>query len=179
MELAFDTLASAKEALASAEQHQQTPLTIVAFVDKWSPFAMRTAQEVETLRSSQDVRFARLFLLDMAQVRARAHWLAACPVVAAAGQRRAPNPARRGNNALPRASQEEDAAWEAGVTSTPALRFYWKGSPVSVHRSDWEPASSFVGQVSRAHLLELIRHTKDCCIECAEKDRPLAVGIDF
>ena len=97
MELAFDTLASVKEALASAEQHQQTPLTILAFVDKWSPFAMRTAQDVETLRSSQDVRFARLFLLDMAQVRARAHWLAACPVVAAAGQRRAPNPARRGN----------------------------------------------------------------------------------
>ena len=36
-----------------------------------------------------------------------------------------------------------------------------------------------VGAASRAQLVELIRHTRDCCVECSDKGAPLVVGIDF
>ena len=79
----------------------------------------------------------------------------------------------------PRASQEQEAAWELGVTATPALLFFWDGKPVTIHRSDWEGSFAFVGAASRAQLVELIRHTRDCCVECSDKGAPLVVGIDF
>ena len=50
---------------------------------------------------------------------------------------------------------------------------------MTIHRSDWEGSFAFVGAASRAQLVELIRHTRDCCVECSDKGAPLVVGIDF
>jgi len=76
-------------------------------------------------------------------------------------------------------AQEREAAWELGVTATPALLCYWEGTPVTVHRSDWEGGFAFVGAISRPQLVEYLRHTRDCCVDCSEKGRPLVTGIEF
>ena len=76
-------------------------------------------------------------------------------------------------------SQEHDAAYANGITATPALLFFWEGSPVTVARADWGGSFSFVGALSRPQLVELVRHTRDCCVECRERGRPLVTDIEF
>ena len=77
------------------------------------------------------------------------------------------------------ASTERDAAWEAGVVSTPALLFYWDGEPVLVRRPAWEDDNKFAGAASVERLVEIIRHARDCCDKCAAESASLVVGLDF
>lgn len=160
---AFDTFAMARDFMLTASPDPQHPrLVVVVFVDKWSPPAMRLALDVEVLRTSNDVRFAQLFVVDAAQAR------------------RCVRPALRCATEHPLAVvQEREAAWELGVTATPAVLCYWEGKPVTVHRSDWEGGFTFVGAISRPQLVEYLRHTRDCCVDCSERGRPLVTGIEF
>ena len=65
---AFDTFAMARDFMLTAAPDPQHPrLVVVAFVDKWSPPAMRLAMDIEALRTGNDVRFAQLFVVDAAQ----------------------------------------------------------------------------------------------------------------
>ena len=67
---AFDTFAMARDFMLTAvPDPQHARLVVVAFVDKWSPPAMRLAMDVEALRTGNDVRFAQLFVVDAAQAR--------------------------------------------------------------------------------------------------------------
>jgi hypothetical protein len=77
------------------------------------------------------------------------------------------------------ASAERDATWDSGVVTTPALLFYWDGAPVVVRRPTWEDDNKFTGACSAERLVEIIRHTRDCCFKCAEDHAELVVGLDF
>ena len=164
MSSSFDTFAMARDFMLMAAPDQQHPrLVVVAFVDKWSPPAMRLSMDIEALRAGNDVRFVQLFVLDAAQARLLPLPFCAMPLPTIC-------------TAL---AQEREAAWDLGVTATPALFCYWEGKPVTVHRSDWEGGFAFVGALSRPQLTEYLRHTRDCCVDCSEKGRPLLAGVEF
>lgn len=77
------------------------------------------------------------------------------------------------------ASAERDAAYDAGVVSTPSLLFYWEGAPAAIQRPTWEDDNKFTGACSPERLVEIIRHARDCCAKCAEDHTELVVSLDF
>lgn len=77
------------------------------------------------------------------------------------------------------AADEREQAWEAGVVTTPSLRFYWEGDAVLLRRPDWEDGLMFVGALSAERLLEVCRHARECCEEGATEGGRRVLSLDF
>ena len=77
------------------------------------------------------------------------------------------------------AMAEREAAYEAGIVSTPAILFYWDGEPVIVRRPLWEDDTKFTGAITAERLVEIIRHARDCCAKGVEESTQLIVTVDF
>ena len=73
---------------------------------------------------------------------------------------------------------DRDAAWEAGVTSTPAVIFYWEGRPAVIHRPGWE-VDNKLKAIPNDKLSEVIRHARDCCTKCESDGSPLVINFDY
>jgi hypothetical protein len=79
---------------------------------------------------------------------------------------------------LVNALSDRDAAWEAGVVTTPALMFYWDGELARVRRPTWEDDNKITGVVSAERLAEIVRHARDCCSSRSESGQ-LVISLDF
>ena len=74
---------------------------------------------------------------------------------------------------------ERDAAWDAGVVSTPSLQFFWDGELSQVRRPTWEDDTKLTGAPPAERLVEILRHARDCCAKCAAEHAQLVIGLDF
>ena len=75
------------------------------------------------------------------------------------------------------ATAEHECCWELGVVTTPSVVFFWDGTPVCVRRPDWDDDTKLVGAQTQEILLEVIRHTRECCLQAGEHDPVLS--LDF
>ena len=59
------------------------------------------------------------------------------------------------------ADEEREKCFEIGLSSPPALMFYWEGTPIMIRRPEWPDDKKYVGVPKKETLLELIRFAKE------------------
>ena len=74
---------------------------------------------------------------------------------------------------------QADKCWDLGVVATPAVLFFWDGEPVSVRRPDWDDDTKLHGAFTPDKLLEVIRHTRDTCLQPGPRPEGLLVALDW